>query len=526
MTTIKLYNTKKRSKEVFTPIDPDNVRMYVCGPTVYDRAHLGNARPVLVFDILNRLLRHEYGDEHVTYVRNFTDVDDKINATAVSRKEAGASGTLEELVQQRSDETIDWYHQDMDALGALRPDVEPRATEFIPQMIAMIEGLIANGHAYAAEGHVLFAVESYADYGKLSGRTVDDMIAGARVEVAPYKRNPMDFVLWKPSSDDLPGWDSPWGRGRPGWHIECSAMSFELLGESFDIHGGGNDLMFPHHENEIAQSRCAHPSGDFANVWMHNEMLQVEGKKMSKSLGNFFTVRDLLDQGIPGEVIRFVMLSTHYRKPMDWTAEKAREAQSSLEAWRSICDGQEVNPRPPATVIEALEDDLNTPMAIAELHRLATERNAGALLAGARLLGLLESTKVGLDYDVEIVSLVNRLLALRTKAKKTRDFATADAIRDGLQEAGIKVMDTPSGANWLVERDVLDTWPFHERLRKALVQGKESDINAAKEEAKDAGISFGSELTADSTPAWVGKPTAKYILRVLLKLEGKLEALK
>ncbi|MDA7963282.1 cysteine--tRNA ligase, partial [Ruegeria sp.] len=303
MTTIKLHNTRTRTKEDFVPIDPDNVRMYVCGPTVYDRAHLGNARPVVVFDVLYRLLRHVYGAEHVTYVRNFTDVDDKINATALARKKAGAEGTLEQLVQQRSDETIGWYLHDMGALGAMQPDQMPRATEYIDQMIAMIETLIEKGFAYTSReasnnppqefviadreaiyseaAHALFEVQKYDDYGKLSGRSIDDMIAGARVEIAPYKKNPMDFVLWKPSTDDLPGWDSPWGRGRPGWHIECSAMSYELLGESFDIHGGGNDLMFPHHENEIAQSCCAHPEGEFARFWLHNEMLQVEGKKMS-----------------------------------------------------------------------------------------------------------------------------------------------------------------------------------------------------------------------------------------------------
>jgi len=324
--TIKLHNSKTRKKEVFVPLDPKNVRMYVCGPTVYDRAHLGNARPVVVFDVLNRLLRHVYGAKHVTYARNFTDVDDKINATALSRKEAGAPGTLEELVAERTEETIDWYLKDMGALGALEPDHMPRATGYIAQMIVMIEDLIKRGHAYPdGAGHVLFSVKSYPDYGKLSGRSVDDMIAGARVEVADNKRDPMDFVLWKPSTDELPGWDSPWGRGRPGWHIECSAMAHDLLGESFDIHGGGNDLQFPHHENEIAQSCCAHPEGEFARYWMHNEMLQVEGKKMSKSLGNFFTVRDLLDKGIPGEVIRFVFLSTHYGKPMDWTEKKARK---------------------------------------------------------------------------------------------------------------------------------------------------------------------------------------------------------
>ena len=264
MTEIKLYNTKTRSKQVFTPIDPDNVRMYVCGPTVYDRAHLGNARPVIVFDVLYRLLRHVYGADHVTYVRNFTDVDDKINATALARKEAGAVGSLEDLVHERSDETIDWYLRDMGALGALEPNEMPRATAYIGQMVAMTQGLIAKGHAYVAEGHVLFRVRSYKDYGALSGRSVDDMIAGARVEVAPFKEDPMDFVLWKPSSDDLPGWDSPWERRRPGWHIECSAMAHDLLGEAFDIHGGGNDLTFPHHENEIAQSACM--GHNFTNI--------------------------------------------------------------------------------------------------------------------------------------------------------------------------------------------------------------------------------------------------------------------
>ncbi|HSG55187.1 MAG TPA: cysteine--tRNA ligase, partial [Paracoccaceae bacterium] len=324
MTTIKLHNTKTRRKEVFTPLNPDNVRMYVCGPTVYDRAHLGNARPVVVFDVLYRLLRHVYGPGHVTYVRNFTDVDDKINAKAADSKR-----TIGEITE----ETIRWYLDDMGALGALEPTHMPRATAYVGAMIAMIADLIAKGHAYAAEGHVLFAVDSYSNYGALSGRTVEDMIAGARVEVAPYKRNPMDFVLWKPSSGDLPGWDSPWGRGRPGWHIECSAMGSKLLGQYFDIHGGGADLQFPHHENEIAQSRCACGEGSFAQVWMHNEMIQVEGKKMSKSLGNFFTVRDLLDQGVPGEVIRYVFLMTHYRKPMDWTAEKAAQAEATLRKW-------------------------------------------------------------------------------------------------------------------------------------------------------------------------------------------------
>ncbi len=386
MTTIRLHNTRTRKKEVFTPLDPANVRMYVCGPTVYDRAHIGNARPVVVFDVLYRLLRHVYGPDQVTYVRNFTDVDDRINETAQTRKAAGAAGSLEELIRARSDETIRWYHADMDALGALRPDHEPRATDFVPQMVAMIAGLIASGHAYAVQGHVLFRVRSYKDYGRLSGRTVDDMIAGARVEVSPFKEDPMDFVLWKPSSDDLPGWDSPWGRGRPGWHIECSAMARELLGESFDIHAGGIDLQFPHHENEIAQSMCAHPHGEFARVWLHNEMLQVEGKKMSKSLGNFFTVRDLLDKGWPGDVIRFVLLGTHYSRLMDWTEEKANQALFALREWSRLPrDG--ISTEVDDLMIEVLADDLNTSEAIHILHDLHANKRGDALFASARFLG-------------------------------------------------------------------------------------------------------------------------------------------
>lgn len=320
MTDIVLHDTKTKQKKKLEPVVPGQVGMYVCGPTVYDRAHIGNARPVVVFDTLYRLLRHVYGADAVTYVRNFTDVDDKINARAA---ESGRS--IGDITQ----ETIGWYLDDMAALGALEPDLAPRATQSIDAMIAMIAELIEKGHAYAAEGHVLFSVASDPQYGSLSHRNVDDMIAGARVEVAPYKRDAMDFVLWKPSDEGTPGWESPWGRGRPGWHIECSAMSREVFGERFDIHGGGNDLMFPHHENEAAQSRCAHGHDGMASIWMHNGMLQVEGAKMSKSLGNFFTVKDLLDQGIPGEVIRFVLLSTHYRAPLDWTERGVGEAEKT-----------------------------------------------------------------------------------------------------------------------------------------------------------------------------------------------------
>ncbi|MCA3449177.1 MAG: cysteine--tRNA ligase [Rhodobacter sp.] len=470
MTTIRLHNTKTRRKEDFVPIDPANVRMYVCGPTVWDRAHLGNARPVVVFDVLFRLLRHVYGPDHVTYVRNITDVDDKINAEALRRRQAGAPGTLEELIHQRTEETIAWYHADMDALGALPPTLEPRATEYIGPMVAMIEALIARGHAYAAEGHVLFDVRSYAAYGRLSGRSVDDMIAGARVEVAPFKRDPMDFVLWKPSDPETPGWNSPWGRGRPGWHIECSAMSHELLGPAFDIHGGGIDLQFPHHENEIAQSRCAHPDEGFAQVWLHNEMLQVEGKKMSKSLGNFFTVRDLLDQGVPGEVIRFVLLSTHYSKPMDWTAEKARQAASTLRKWWEIVSGGEAAPYPSPAVIKRLADDLNTADAIAVLHKLAKAGDASALLASARLLGLLEAgaggwtapitgsgaisiagpvvQAVGTVSPPPFQPLIDALLKQRAEARRTKDFVKADEIRASLAVIGLLITDSSIGQEY------------------------------------------------------------------------------
>lgn len=464
--TIRLHNSKTRRKEEFQPLDPSNVRIYVCGPTVYDRAHLGNGRPVVVFDTLFRLLRHVYGADHVTYVRNFTDVDDKINATAAARKAAGDPRSMEALIHERTEETIGWYHADMDALGALRPNFEPRATEYIGPMVAMIEGLIAGGHAYAVEGHVLFRVRSYKDYGALSGRSVDDMIAGARVEVAPFKEDPMDFVLWKPSSDEEPGWTSPWGRGRPGWHIECSAMSYELLGASFDIHGGGLDLQFPHHENEIAQSRCAHPEAGFAQVWMHNEMLQVEGKKMSKSLGNFFTVRDLLDQGVPGEVIRFVYLSTHYRKPMDWTAEKARSAFEKLKLWRRLAHG--IKPtRVTNLVLDALKEDLNTFEALRRLDFLAEGvatgkiDDPGEFVASANLLGLLTTELSGwswrstatatgamtlvkapdgtLHEGGTLYRVKRKLWDLRVSALEARDFSAFDAFKERVIASGVEV---------------------------------------------------------------------------------------
>ncbi len=470
MVTIKLTNTKTRRKEVFSPIDPTNVRMYVCGPTVYDRAHLGNARPVVVFDVLYRLLRHVYGQDHVTYVRNFTDVDDKINAEALRRQKAGAPGTMEDLIRGRTEETIGWYHADMDALGALRPDHEPRATEFVPQMVTMTAGLIASGHAYVAEGHVLFRVRSYEKYGALSGRSVDDMIAGARVEVAPYKEDPMDFVLWKPSTDQEPGWDSPWGRGRPGWHIECSAMAAELLGETFDIHAGGIDLQFPHHENEIAQSACAHPHGEFARVWLHNEMLQVEGKKMSKSLGNFFTVRDLLEQGVPGEVIRFVLLGTHYSKPMDWTAEKAAQADDEISYWANTLstrpDVPLENPgggSPDQSIVDALADDLNTSLALSRLQSLGryidnsaeylnlTEQAQLAadlvFIASANLLGfpIAQLASVKREQGLSVAGLEVHLSDLRIAAMTTKDFSAVDALKSAVIAAGVEVRMTKAG---------------------------------------------------------------------------------
>lgn len=445
MSEIRLTNTKTRKKEVFRPIDPGNVRMYVCGPTVYDRAHLGNARPVVVFDVLYRLLRHVYGPDHVTYVRNFTDVDDKIIRRA---EETGRP------IAQITAETTQWFLDDMGALGALEPDRMPRATDFIPQMVAMIEALIADGHAYEAEGHVLFAVDSWKEhYGELSGRTVEDMIAGARVDPAPYKRNPMDFVLWKPSTPEQPGWDSPWGRGRPGWHIECSAMARELLGETFDIHGGGNDLMFPHHENEIAQSCCANHTDRMANVWLHNEMLQVEGRKMSKSLGNFFTVRDLLDKGIPGEVIRFVFLSTHYRKPMDWTEEKAREAEAELLSWALRVRKTEASPIVPKEVVDALCNDLNTHGAITVLRKLSNQGKDAELKAGLAFLGLDLKVDEGTSKAADLIEtseekrlVIERLIAARRAAKKNRDFQRADEIRDALKDAGISISDNPDGS--------------------------------------------------------------------------------
>ena len=430
MSKIKLHNSKARRKELFEPIDPSNVRMYLCGPTVYDRAHLGNARNVIVFDVLYRFFREIYGEHSVKYVRNFTDIDDKINQRA---KDLGKE------IKLITDETIAWYLEDMELLGNLLPNEMPRATNYVAQMIIMVEDLIESGHAYEAEGHVLFSVESYKDYGALSGRSTDDMIAGARVEIAPYKANPLDFVLWKPSSDDLPGWASPWGRGRPGWHLECSAMSHDLLGDTFDIHGGGNDLIFPHHENEIAQSKCCFPSGGFANFWLHNEMLQVDGKKMSKSLGNFFTVRDLIEKGFPGEVIRFVFLSTHYRKPMDWTELKANQADGTLRRWYDMCSNLEEDLKPSAEAIEILSDDLNTPAVIALLHKHSQSKNFAQLKADANLIGLMTPEFKDWAFDYDLSKYEEALMEVRSEAMITKNFDHLDDLKNKLSKAGVEI---------------------------------------------------------------------------------------
>jgi cysteinyl-tRNA synthetase len=466
---LKLYNTASRTKEAFRPLDPKNVRIYVCGPTVYDFAHIGNARPVVVFDVLFRLLRHLYGERHVTYVRNITDVDDKINARAAER---GID------IRQLTEETYANFKADVAALGCLPPSHEPRATDHITGMVAMIERLIAAGHAYAAEGHVLFDVASKPDYGKLARRSLDEMIAGARVDVAPYKKNPMDFVLWKPSSADQPGWESPWGRGRPGWHIECSAMSAAFLGESFDIHGGGIDLVFPHHENEIAQSECAHGGKRLANVWMHNGFLQVEGEKAAKSTGTLRTIRDVLED-MTGDVFRLSMLKTHYRQPIDWSARSVAESADTINQWHGLVIGGEshvdsLEPKPGPAVLAALLDDLNTPKAISEMHQLAqmarrgddeARRNLGATLkffglVPKRLLddvAIAVSARIdarneirssltmrGIDLDVSI--------AKRNAARKVKNFKEADRIRDELLAQGIVLKDGPDGTTWELKR--------------------------------------------------------------------------
>jgi cysteinyl-tRNA synthetase len=446
-----------RRKEEFRPIDPQNVRMYVCGPTVYDFAHIGNARPVVVFDVLFRLLRRIYGEAHVTYARNITDVEDKINAAA---KERGES------IRALTERTAKAYHEDMAALGALKPTIEPRATEHIAQMIAMIATLIADGHAYEAEGHVLFSIASMPEYGRLSGRSLDEMRAGARVEVAPYKRDPGDFVLWKPSPPDLPGWESPWGRGRPGWHIECSAMSEAHLGQTFDIHGGGLDLIFPHHENEIAQSVCAHHGRPFVNIWMHNGFLTAAaGEKMSKSLGNFVTVHELLEEW-PGEAIRLALLSGHYREPLEFSRERLAQARQTLDrfyiALREAAKsgaGPRRNDHEPVAVLEALADDLNTPLALAGMHEILRELNvalksgdsgaaadhAAELLSAGAALGLLQQAPEAWLQGGDDNAWIEAAIAARAAARKARDFAEADRIRNDLAAKGIVIEDKPGG---------------------------------------------------------------------------------
>jgi cysteinyl-tRNA synthetase len=455
--TIHLYNTLTRDHQVFEPIDAKNVRMYVCGPTVYDFAHIGNARPVVAFDVLYRLLRHVYGKDHVTYVRNITDVEDKIMEAAAKNGESIAALT---------GRYTDAYNEDMGALGALPPDKTPRATDYIAQMISIIEALIAKDHAYAVEGHVLFHVPSMPDYGALSGRSQDDMIAGARVEVAPYKKYPGDFVLWKPSTPTQVGWDSPWGRGRPGWHIECSAMAGDLLGDVFDIHGGGIDLTFPHHENEIAQSRCAHGTAQLARYWLHNGFVQVNGQKMSKSLGNFFTVHELLEEGHRGEAIRLALLSAHYRQPIDITRDGIVEAKATLNRFYGALQKAgdiDVEPSVPATIVAAIADDLNTPLAISELHDLVTRLNKAtkeadrvqakaAILGAGGLLGILQQDPTAWLQDTSGGELdaaaIEAEIAARIAARKTRNFAEADRIRDDLAAKGIVLEDSPQGTTW------------------------------------------------------------------------------
>ncbi|MET0968326.1 MAG: cysteine--tRNA ligase [Tardiphaga sp.] len=462
---LRLYDTLSRDKRVFMPIDPDNVRMYVCGPTVYDFAHIGNARPVIVFDVLFRLLRQLYGADHVTYVRNITDVDDKINDRAL-RDYPGLP--LNEAIRQVTETTANQFAADVTALGCLPPTHQPRATEFVlpradgkADMVTLIKTLIARGHAYEAEGEVLFDTQSMPDYGALSGRKLEDQQAGARVAVDAHKKHPTDFVLWKQSSADEPGWDSPWGRGRPGWHIECSAMSAAYLGDVFDIHGGGLDLIFPHHENEIAQSRCAHGTHAMANYWLHNGFLQVEGEKMSKSLGNFVTINELLKDW-PGEVVRLNMLKTHYRSPMDWTLKGLEESAKTLDDWYWVAAdsaGGEVARK----VIDPLLDDMNTPLVVAALHGLRNSAASGdrddraGFAASLRMLGFLSETTAAWNGRKQQASgidatKVDGLIADRTAARARKDFKESDRIRDELAAMGVVIKDSKDGTTWEIAR--------------------------------------------------------------------------
>lgn len=457
---LSLYNSLTRKKEEFVPADPERVTMYVCGPTVYNHAHIGNARPAVVFDVLARLLRRLY--PHVVYARNITDIEDKIIAAAK------AQGVDISVITEKY---ADIYRKDMGTLGVLAPDLEPKATETIAEMIAMMERLIAAGHAYAAEGHVLFNVPSFAEYGRLSGRDRDEMVAGARVEVAPYKKDPSDFVLWKPSDADQPGWESPWGRGRPGWHIECSAMIEKHLGETIDIHGGGIDLQFPHHENELAQSACSHGQAPLARFWLHNGFVNIESEKMSKSLGNVLLVNDLIKQA-PGEAIRLALLNGHYRQPLDWTAEGLTQAKRMLDrlygALRNLADvkAEPANDAAPDAFVDALLDDLNTPKALAVLFDLAKQANTAtdsgtkaqlkaALIGAGRMIGILEMDPEAWFAGGGAASHIDgeeieRLIAARNAARKAKDFAEADRIRDELAAQGIQIEDGPQGTSWRV----------------------------------------------------------------------------
>jgi cysteinyl-tRNA synthetase len=454
---LRLYDTMTKEKRPFRPLDPANVRMYVCGPTVYDFAHIGNARPVIVFDVLFRLLRHRYGEKHVTYARNVTDVDDKINARAARDY---PDMPLNAAIRKVTELTGAQFHADVDALGALRPTVEPRATEHIAEMREIIDKLIANGNAYVAQDHVLFAVGSMKDYGRLSRRSLDEMVAGARVDVAPYKRGEMDFVLWKPSKPGEPAWPSPGGiaaEGRPGWHIECSAMAWKHLGEQFDIHGGGIDLVFPHHENEHAQTCCAFHEDSMAQVWMHNGFLQVEGDKMSKSVGNFVTINELLATDTfggrkwPGDVLRLAMLRTHYRSPLDWTLASLEESEKVLQSWIDLLERQKTSfgqPMPDRSeVLEALADDLNTSQAIAELHRLAGLAKVGDAEATQQLhtllefLGILSPASFSTRQKGELSEVAARLIEERKAARARKDFKESDRIRDELLSMGVVLKD-------------------------------------------------------------------------------------
>ena len=441
---IRFFDTKEKKKTLFKPIDQSDIRFYVCGPTVYDRAHIGNARPAVIFDILFRFLRHVFGKKSVTYVRNFTDIDDKIN-----KKSLESGRTIKSI----TDETIQWYKEDMRELNVLEPSKSPRATDYVEAMIKQVEILISKGHAYVDEfGHVLFSVQSFPEYGRLSHRKLEDMQSGSRVAVSDTKKNPLDFILWKPSDNSTPGWDSPWGRGRPGWHIECSAMIHDLLGHNFDIHGGGIDLVFPHHENELAQSCCAYPEAKFANIWMHNGFLQIEGEKMSKSLGNFFTVQDLVSSGLNGDVIRMVLMSSHYRQPLDWTRKKVTDASIILTKWRNLCADCVASASPAPSVVKALADDLNTINAFTELHTLAAAGNYPDLLASARFLGLMDQDPAEF-FNTQTLERVDRetiefWIKERANAKRIRDFAKADLIRKKMEALGIVLKDKSDKTEW------------------------------------------------------------------------------